>query len=190
MKCLNREIIFDYINSELSEDNMKKIKNHLESCEQCHDIFHHVNFQIQRVRTGLDLLSPETIPEMTFCLPQKTKKASQGIISRVFQQRLKLSIEFTWVKAFVFTLLILIFISIFSFRKDREISEADLQRLLMVADMFYDEDPKVDWNGKELVIVIFDQEKKTLELVRTNMPEGKTSSVRFKVGDENSNLDI
>jgi hypothetical protein len=190
MKCLSREIIFDYINKELSEDNMEKIKDHLESCEKCRDIFHHVNNQIQQVKTGLDLLSPENIPEMPFCLPRETKKTQRGIISSLFQQPLNISIEFTWKKAFVFALLILIFISIFTLRKDREISEKDLQRLLMIDNIYYEEGHKVDWNGKKLVIIIFDEEKNTFELVRTDMHEGKTSSVQFKVGEKKSHLDI
>jgi hypothetical protein len=190
MKCFGREIIFDYINKELSEDTTTIIKNHLESCAKCREIFHHVNNQIQRVKTGLDLLTPEDIPESSFCLPQETRKTLKGIISNIFQQPLKISIELTWIKAVVFAFLILIFISIFSLRKNREISEKDLQRLLMIDNIYYEENPKVDWNGKKLVIIIFDEEKDTFELVRTDMHEGKTSSVQFKVGEKKSHLDI
>jgi hypothetical protein len=190
MKCLNREIIFDYINKELSEDNMEKAKGHLESCEKCQEVFHHVNIQIQRVKTGLDLLSPENMPELPIFSPQETKKTSKGIISGVFQQPLKISIEFSWLKVCVFALLILIFISIFSFRKDREISENDLQRLLMIDNIYYEEDTKVDWNGKKLVIIIFDEEKDTFELVKTDMHEAETSSVKFKVGEKKPHSDI
>jgi hypothetical protein len=190
MKCFSRQIIFDYINKELSEDTTTIIKNHLESCATCREIFHHVNNQIQRVKTGLDLLTPENIPESSFCLPQEIKKPSQGIISNIFHQPLKISIEFTWIKAAVLTFLILIFISIFSLRKDREISEKDLQRLLMIDNIYYEEDPKVDWKGKKLVIIIFDEEKDTFELVRTDMHEGETSSVQFKVDEKKSDLDI
>ena len=190
MKCLSRENIFDYINNELSEDNMKKIKNHLESCEKCHDIFHFVNNQIQQVKTDLDLISPDDIPEIPFYIPQETKETSKEIISGFFQQPLKFSIELTWAKMCVFSLLILISISLFLLRKDSEISEKDLQRLLMIADSYYDEDPKVDLNGNKLTILIFDQEKKTFEVVRTDRHEGDTSSIKFKVDEKKPHLDI
>ncbi len=190
MECPESNTIFDYINKELSEDIMITVEKHLASCEKCHELYHRMNIQIQSVRSGLDLLSPDSIPELPFSASQKVKKSSQGFISGFFRQPLKISVEITWVKASVLAFLILIFFSVFTLRKDQKISENDLQRILMVEDIFYNEDPKVDLNGKKMVIIIFDQEKNTFELVKADMNKGETSSEQFKVNKKNSHLDI
>lgn len=190
MKCPENKTIFDYINRELSEDHMKTVKNHLASCDRCRKIFHRMNIHIQRVRSGLELFSPENIPDLPFSASSREIKSSQGFIPGFFRQPLRVSVEITWFKMSVLALSILIFFSVFTFINNPEISEHDLQRILLVEDIFYNEDPKVALNGKKMVVIIFDEKKNTFELVRADMDKGETSSEQFKVNKINSHLDI
>ncbi len=169
MKCLNREIIFNYLNKELNEDLKKRVAEHLESCKKCQNRYVAVQQNIQFVNENLALLEPERIPEKPFIVPAKA-------IDRYYQKKiLSISPFFDWKKALVFSTVAICLIMSFFLKKTSRPDYREIFQHVVAIEQSFMADPKQDLNDDAFYISCFDEEKMQVEIIRTSK-KGKTIS--------------
>jgi hypothetical protein len=182
MKCLKKEIIFNYINGELSKEDFLTVKNHLASCMKCQAIHDKHKAKIELIRKNLDELEPAIVPEHVFIKPMRHEKRKvrqfiNGITDVKFVPRFV-----NWKRLIVVPVL-LIFILLLFISKDKSklYNEVETQRIFFSAENYFDEDPKKDWNEKSLHITIINKQENTIELIRSSINKENISREVLKV---------
>lgn len=162
MKCLNKEIIFNYLNKQLNEDLKKRIAEHLENCTKCQNKYATVQKNIQLVNENLALLEPDQILEKPFVVPTKE-------IKRHYQKKIfSISPLLDWKKALAFSTVAICLIFVFFLNKKSKPDYEEIFQHVVSIEKSFMADPKQDIIDNVFYISRYDKEKQQVEIIRAS----------------------
>ena len=167
MRCLTRETLFNFIHRELSAEDQFMVESHLETCDKCNMILRKLTSEITMLKTNLDGLNPEKIPDINFEMPiavntQKNNLFSKSYFHPIFSPKFGMVIV-------ILVILITYIILNTIIEKETRLTDEDIQKWLIFSEQYIDDDPKKDWNERRLLVTILDAEKNTAVIIKTSI---------------------
>lgn len=140
MNCLNRYELQQYIDNEVSENEMNTFKEHLEHCEVCMGLYVSVKDDIGKIHK---LLSIYDLSDNEIVIPKFRQARSR---------------KQSWVLSFSAAASLAILIGIYftlnnKLLKSRQINKSELE----VEQLLYQSDPNKLWNDKQPIITVTDE---------------------------------
>lgn len=138
MSCYNKYQLFDFINKELPEEELRLIKKHLQKCSSCKDIYNQKIEEIKLVLTCDHEFKNSTVHIPEFIFPEPVQSRSSN---RVKSLIIRLSIAATILMLISFSILFLTPEK----KNNFELELAQLQEEMLISDM------NEAWNNQDLI---------------------------------------
>ena len=174
MACVKKEKIFEFINNELPVGETQQIKQHIETCEKCRGTLEQIQAQINCIKTKLNVLNPEIIPQKAYISPNNFEAVEINYVHRHIKSKI-LRPGFSVKLAVVVVVLISVFWLI-PFNREKTLDEIKVQNIVYAVDDYLDIDPKQFWNEKALLITIIDEQRNTVEVIASSIAQEELKS--------------
>jgi hypothetical protein len=176
MNCLNDKDLFDLMNQELSEYQMKKLTGHLNDCKKCKTSFNAMKNSVSYIQNRIHLLEPDTIPERSSIIPERRNQVIRPIDSQIHNHTNQPKMSANLKKVIVFSML-LGFISIFMLHKKRaESKKPEMWTHIFAIEQSFLGDAKSDYNENSFYIIFYDTKTKMAEITRKSLSTQKSIS--------------